>query len=112
MLLAQYMPGMEWFLLILLFLAGGTLTALLSLVLRPFARSRMVGRQFSIIAIMIGVTAPLFFLMVLGRGLLPTGYALLGSPAIIGGIAFLTYPRKDGERRGFPVVPTENPDKK
>lgn len=109
-LLAQMMPGMEWIPVMLLSTLGGLAVGLLAILLRPFARARVAGRRLGIGALVIGIVFPLFFLCVVGGEVYPITYLIFASPAALGGVAILIYPRSQAAARGFPVVPANHAD--
>ena len=108
--LAQMMPGMEWIPVMLVLTVGGLALGFLAILLRPFARSRLLGRRLRIAALVIGVVSPLFFLVVVGSEVFPIVYLFLAGPAVLGGIAVLIYPRKPKDGRGFPVLLAQGSD--
>lgn len=103
--LAQMFDGMEWIPLMVLSTGGGLVVGLLAILLRPFASARVAGRRLGVAAIVIGVVFTLFFVCVVGSEVFPVAYLIFASPALLGGVALVIYPRKYIERRGFPVEP-------
>lgn len=108
--LAQMTPGMEWIPVMLLCTVSGLVAGLLAILLRPFARVRAAGRGLGILALAIGIASPLFFLCVVGSEVFPIAYLIFASPAALGGVAILIYPRRRAEARGFPIVPANPGD--
>jgi hypothetical protein len=104
LLLAQAFPEMEWIPLMLLLTVGGLTAAFLAFVLRLFPRTWIAGRRLGYAAIVIGVGSPLFFLCVVGSRVAPSAYFLFATPAPLGGVAVLLYPRVLRETRGFAVL--------
>jgi hypothetical protein len=98
---------MEWIPVMLLSTGGGLVVGLLAIVLRPFAKARVAGRRFGIAALVIGIVFPLFFLCVVGSEVFPIAYLIFASPAALGAVALLIYPRREMEARGFPVLPAD-----
>jgi hypothetical protein len=92
----------------LLITAVGLLCGFVAIVLLPFARQRVAVCRLGMTAVIIGISSPLFFLVVVGGNFGPLAYVITVSPLSLGVVAVAVCPKSVVQPRGFEVLPKDN----
>jgi len=93
-ILAQNMPGMEWYFLMLLVTGVGLLCGAVAIILRTLPFSTQAGWQLGKVAVGIGLASPILFLPLVRANMFPIGYVFLMASVLPGTAALAMRPTK------------------